>query len=348
MTALSPVIVGESTYDFASWSDGGGASHPYLVPDGPSTLTATYTLSGGVGGVSDQPDVCTGTGFSQVGATWQGRIGTPGDVDWFRFAISSSRTYRILLRNLPLDARLDLYRGCGSTRIATSDATGLHWEELLPRLSSGTYALKVTAHGGASDLGLYGLRVSPLSESAFVLASRTRTDAAGRLRIVGEVLNNTAYRRGPVRVTARLYNAAGHLLATRTVKADRSIAAARSRVPFRIVGSLPAGFHHVTFSVSAPRTSSLSLGPAIGGLSAVADGADWRVSGTVRNQYGYTVRYARALVTLYDANGLILDTTSVAPTDSTLSRGEIRPFVVVFSEPGLPPTATLVRGSGSR
>jgi hypothetical protein len=132
---------------------------------------------------------------------------------------------------------------------------------------------------------------------------------------------------------------------TRTVSVDRPVVAARTRVPFRIVGSLPAGLHHVTFSVSAPRTSGTPVNLSVGGVSAVADGADWRVSGLLTNRHTYRVRGARALVTIYDLNGLILDTASVAPTDATLSRGETRPFVVTFSEPGLPPADTRVRGS---
>ena len=42
-------------------------------------------------------------------------------------------------------------------------------------------------------------------------------------------------------ITAKLYNAAGHLLATRTGRTDMYVPQG-ARAPFRIVGSVPAGY----------------------------------------------------------------------------------------------------------
>ena len=67
----------------------------------------------------------------------------------------------------------------------------------------------------------------------------------GTLRLVGDLFNNSTRTAGSTKVTAKLYNASNVLLATRTTYADLSYLPVGSRAPFRIVGSLPAGFHHV-------------------------------------------------------------------------------------------------------
>ena len=53
VSASSPVVIGEKTYAFASWSDGQSISHPYTATPGPATLTATYQLID-----LDAPDSC--------------------------------------------------------------------------------------------------------------------------------------------------------------------------------------------------------------------------------------------------------------------------------------------------
>ena len=41
--ASSPMTAGGKTYEFASWSDGGAASHSFTAPDNPATYRVTYT-----------------------------------------------------------------------------------------------------------------------------------------------------------------------------------------------------------------------------------------------------------------------------------------------------------------
>ena len=47
LSAPSPQTLGGSTYEFASWSDGGAQSHDIVAPDAAATYTATYNGSGG-------------------------------------------------------------------------------------------------------------------------------------------------------------------------------------------------------------------------------------------------------------------------------------------------------------
>ena len=90
----------------------------------------------------------------------------------------------------------------------------------------------------------YAFMVWRLPKTVTMLSTKTWIEGS-TLRLVGEVYNNTADMRH-VTVTARLYNATGTLLATRTAATLVSKIESHGRSPYLIAGSLPAGYAKAT------------------------------------------------------------------------------------------------------
>ena len=153
-----------------------------------------------------------------------------------------------------------------------------------------------------------------------MLTYRARRSRDRTLRLVGEVYNNTWTKRGQVTVTARLYDVHGKLLATRSTKVLLPYLSTHTRAPFAIVGSLPAGYDHVAWSVSAPTTSSRAVSPSTTVLSVAPDAAGRLVvTGTVKNTRDYTVRSLAVAITAFDAARNA--STSSGPRSPTTSLG---------------------------
>jgi hypothetical protein len=150
---------------------------------------------------------------------------------------------------------------------------------------------------------------------------------------------------GPAIVTARLYDASGKLLGTRTARTLLSYIPPRGRVPFSIDGSLPAGFHHQSLSVTA-RPTSKALGTPTTQITKVAIDANGRhvVSGTARNPYTRTATTLRVAMTLYDARSGVLDVRQASVGATTLGRGASTTFSGTFLPAGLVPSRAYVRG----
>ena len=210
MQAADEAVIGEDRYAFDSWSDGGAPAHEAAIPAGAATLTASYRLAGSI----DTPDSCSASAAatSPTGKWVTGRFGKANDVDWYRFKLTSTSRVRIVLGELAVGARFELYGGC-STKITGVDAGGTTPEVLHRTLSAGTYAVKLIGKSQSSTQK-YAFMVWRLPKTVTMLSTKTWIEGS-TLRLVGEVYNNTADTRH-VTVTARLYNATGTLLATRT------------------------------------------------------------------------------------------------------------------------------------
>ena len=208
VSAPASVAVGEATYTFDAWSDGGARNHTVTIDPGSNALTASYASNGDV----DAPSTCAAAVPGATTGAWrQGEFQTDGDVDWYRFTNSSTRSVEITLGDLPVDASIKLYQGC-STLLSTSDNPGGHTEEIIKSLKAGSYAVKITNKGGASGEP-YALRIRRLGTGLSVRSATSHVDdGAGTLALVGEVWNEYASTRGPITVTAKLYDADGHLL----------------------------------------------------------------------------------------------------------------------------------------
>src|SRR4029079_12171100 len=176
--------VGETTYTFQSWSDGGAISHAAVVGASPMTLTGTFSCAS-----TDAPNSGASAPIRSVTSQWTtGRFGTSGDVDWFRFSVPKTAMYRFVLGNLPVDGVLALYSGC-STQIISVNHPGLQWEEVLATLKPGTYALRMSSVGGASSGTGYRWLVKPLSGPAALLVAAYAP--ASDIRLVGAVREPT-------------------------------------------------------------------------------------------------------------------------------------------------------------
>ena len=243
VTAPASVTMGEDVWTFSNWSDGGARNHAAKIVNATNHLTATYAKT-----ASDASNTCSSAStISPTGAWHTGRLSTDTDVDWYKFSMTSTGTVRIVLGNLPEDASLSLYSGC-SKLLITSDRGGTNTEEIFRTLAKGSYAVRVTTKGTAST-DLYSMNVRRLASGLALVSSSTRIDGSS-LIIVGEVYNGTSTTQGPSMITVKLYNAAGHLLATRTGRTDM-LRPARGPSAVPIVGSVPAGYAKAVVTVRA-------------------------------------------------------------------------------------------------
>jgi hypothetical protein len=323
VTISPPLIttIGGKRHRFSTWNDSTVRVRD-LVASGNTALTATY--------VPDAPDTCsTATAASSTGFWHRDHASGNGDVDWFKFNLTSGRRVVTTVGNLPVDARLDLYSSC-STRLAGVDLDGTRYEEITSVLGAGTYRVKVSVPGGArSDLS-YSMRFRPMASGMPVKSTRTLAGAGGggSVRIVGEVLNNTGSTRGRATVTATFKDAAGRSLAKLTTTAFALRLGDGSVTPFVITGSVPryASIGWSVSSTSPPATRSLSQV-----ILTTATNADGTVTerGTVKNIGTTTATNTMVVRTWYGKFGEILDRRYAYVSPSTLGPGRTGTFTVL-------------------
>ena len=344
VTAPASQVIGEGTWTFQSWSDGGARSHTVLVTEGAQHLTATYALTG----TTDASATCAGAGAAVTpSGQWQtGKFGTANDVDWYRFKLTSTTRMRLVLGALSVPANMSLYQGC-TKLLQTSDRSGLGSEEIIRTLPAGTYAIRLTGQGSPTTPA-HVLLMQKLGSGVRLLSSRAIVSGSS-LRLVGEVYNNTSRTMGRIVVTARLYDARGHLLATRSANTLLTYAPSHTRDPFSISGSLPAGYDHVTFTVSAPTTSRSFVDPSRPTTTSAPDaGGHWVVAGNLKNQLTYKVGTLALAVTLYDSRGRVLDVTRAKVGTTILSPGHSTAFTATIPSIGLVPDRVAIRGMMGR
>ena len=331
VTAPTTATFGEDVYTFHHWSDGGARNHSALVNTGATHLTATYTKTAG-----DASNTCSGAATVSSSGAWRtGRLSTATDVDWYKFSLTSTATVRILLGNLPEDASLSVYSGC-SKLLYTSDRAGASTEEIFKSLAKGSYAVKVTTKGVAST-DLYQLNIRKMASGLSLVTSSSRVDGSS-LIIVGEVFNGTSSTQGPSFITAKLYNAAGTLLATRTGRTDISVPKA-ARIPFRIVGSVPAGWAKTVVTVKSASTGNTLTTLTFSGVTATYDASRFRETGTVRSSVA--ISSYRVMMTTYNRLGTVVDVTRSVLGASTLGAGASTTFDAWSSYAGTIDKATL-------
>ncbi len=340
VSAPQTATLGEETWTFSSWSDGGARTHGVPVIQGATNLVADYTLTG----TTDRSDTCSGSPAAVAPANqWiSGTFAKTNDADWYRFTMSSAGRIRIVLGDLTTGGRLDLYSGC-STLLQSSDRAGNGAEEIIRSLSAGTYAVKLSGSGtGATPP--YVVRLRKLPASVHILSTKVRIEG-GTLRLIGELYNNTTRTVGSTKVTAKLYNASNVLLATRTAYADLSYLTVGARAPFRIVGALPAGYDHAVYTISATPTTRLIGAPKPTTTTNGQNGSgQYVVAGTVKNPYTKTVTTLWVAVTLYDTRSGVLDAARAQVGATTLGALRSTTFSTTLIPLGLTPNKVYVRG----
>ncbi len=301
LDAPRSATIGEGTYAFDRWSDGStSAQHTVPVTAGAKNLTATYKLRS----TSDAPNSCNAAKVERRAAAWRsGRLSSGSDIDWYRFTMASKGTVRLLLGDLPTAASLTLYQGC-STELAFQNRGGNATEEIVKLLSAGTYAVKVTSTGAGSS-SPYALQILRVPAGVSI-RSTTSHVIGGTFHVVGEVWNDGTTARGPITVTAKLLNANGVVLATRTGQTEVQ-APGRSLAPFRISGPVPAGFASVRTTVTSVAATKTVLPLTVSGTSSTYVGGRWRVKGTVTTPDA--VHTVRVVMVQYDDRGRVIDVT---------------------------------------
>jgi len=331
VTAPTTATFGEDVYTFSKWSDNGARNHAALVNTGATHLTATYTKTAG-----DASNTCSGASTVTPSGAWRtGRLSTNTDVDWYKFSLTSTATVRIVLGNLPEDASLSLYSGC-SKLLVTSDRASTSTEEIFKSLAKGSYAVKVTTKG-VSSTDLYSLNIRKMASGLSLVTGSARVDGSS-LIIVGEVYNGTSASQGPAMITAKLYDAAGHLLATRTGRTDISITKG-IRAPYRIVGSVPAGYAKTVVTVRGVTTSATLVNLSYAGVTQSYDSSRFRMQGTVKSSVA--VSSYRMMMTTYNTYGTVVDVTRSVLGASTLGAGASTTFDAWSSYAGTIDKATL-------
>ena len=221
--------------------------------------------------------------------------------------------------------------------ITGKDAGGTAPEVLHRNLSAGSYAVKVIGKSETSSQK-YAFMIWRLPSAVTIFSTKSWIEGS-TLRLVGEVYNNTADTRH-VTVTARLYNATGTLLATRTAATLISKIESHGRSPYLITGSLPAGYAKATLTVTSSVSTRAVTRPVVT-IASSGPNADghWEVRGTVRNSSSSSVDTLRVAVILYNKREGTLDAMRATTGVASLGPGATTTFVATSNQAGLTPVA---------
>lgn len=312
---------------FASWSDGGARSHDITAPAAAQTYQAVFNPA-------EAADTCATATAAPAGSWLNEKIDIPGDVDWFQYTVPTTGYALIILGGLDADLRLDLYSSC-THLVASSQHAGLVYEGIYMRLAAGTYRVKVSAIGGAVSTNPYSLRFRKLTERV-QLDSRSSWVAAGRVTIVGVVLNNTSTYKRLVTIRADLFNAANRRIGSVSTPVYATVMNPRTRAPFRMTFTPPAGYDHYALVTSGLTTSIHSLAGLVitPGARTIDGSGALHATGTLRNANAFSIRSATVAVTLFDNWRNVVNVLRVAPASTSLRAGATTTFAAVFADHG--------------
>jgi len=251
------------------------------------------------------------------------------------------RGWLICVGGLAFAASLSLFSGC-SKLLATSDRAGTNTEEIFKSLAKGSYAVKVTTKGVPSDTP-YALMIRPLATGLAFVSGSARVQN-GSLIVVGEVYNGTSASQAPAVITVKLYDAAGHLLTTRTGRTS-SYLPKGLRMPYAIVGSVPAGYARATVTIRGVSTKSILATQALSGITSSYDDSRFRAKGTVTSSVALTTY--RVMMTTYNSLGTVVDVTSAGRGLGTLGAHQSTWFDAWSSYAGIVDKAS-IRSVGVR
>lgn len=302
---------------------------------GAALLAAALVAPAPVAAGVDVPNTCATAQTIAPDGSWSvDAIGFAGDQDWYRFTLGSSRRVMITLGNLLVNGRLELYRSCGHL-LATSDRSGVQYEELYRALSAGTYRVRVSSAVGAFSLARYSVRVRSLREGVVVLSSSGWEQYPSKPRIVGEVLNNTAKSREDVKIRVRFYDDSNGLLATKYTWARRERIGPRLRSMFVHAYETIPGYDHYAVSVAkAPLASVEPLSGLIvhpGGTTPDGFGG-LTYDGTLENTTAHAVGIPRVMVTIYDGLGRVRNADFNDTAPDPMAAGSTNVYEVYFAD----------------
>jgi hypothetical protein len=128
------------------------------------TITATAASITGCASSLDNSTNGTAPGAATIpfNTNVTGLISPTGDVDFYRFVITTGGTATITLSTLPADYDVQLISSDGTTQLAISQAGGTSSETISRTYTPGTYFVRVYGYNGANNATTcYTLRVAP-------------------------------------------------------------------------------------------------------------------------------------------------------------------------------------------
>ena len=149
-------LAASSLYDWrvnATCSNGTGAfAAAQFTTTAVNTCPGTYDVS--TNGTS------SGAALIPFNTDIQGLINPAGDIDFYKFVISTGGTATVTLTTLPADYDLRIYASNGTTLLATSQNGGTTSESITRSYTPGTYFAKAYGYNSAFNLTIcYTLRV---------------------------------------------------------------------------------------------------------------------------------------------------------------------------------------------
>jgi hypothetical protein len=275
---------------------------------------------------ADRPNTpVSSTPNSSLNYSFTETLASNGDVDWFKFTTTSAtpRWARVQLYGLPADYRIHLYKSNGYSLVASSLRGGRADEEIYRSLPAGTYWVRVSLQAGtANPAKTYTLRFNTFAEGLRILSARSFSDSIGYMHVVGEVLNNTSYKREFIEVDMTMYNSSGQVIDTDFTYVMKDIMSPRTRAPFELIVDPPTGLARYTLRIQSDVTSSYPVGgmTLTGGVP-FTDSAGTHYPGSVRNNNSYTVKFVTVVFTRYDSYGRVRDVAWTFTNPSSISSG---------------------------
>ena len=298
-------------------------------------IAALMVPAAATAGSPDAADTCATATPIAVGAVWTLEpLATTGDRDWFTFTLPARTTAVVTLGNLQTDSTLQLQAACGAT-IATSNRSGLQYEELVQTLPAGTYHVRVAAVGPGVGTRPYGIRVRTFSAQVVILSSSGWEPTTDRPRIAGEVLNLTRVAREDVKIKVSFYDAADHLIMSQATYARRERFRPGQRSMFLWSDELVPGYDHYRLSVAAAPISSY---PPLTGLvvhpgGTTPDGfGGLTYFGTLQNTTTHLVGIPRVMVTIYDVWGQVWNAAFTDTAPDPMAAGATNDYEVYLAD----------------
>jgi hypothetical protein len=120
-----------------------------------------------------------------------------------------------------------------------------------------------------------------------------------------------------------------------------------SKAPFKLSASVQAGWSRCQLSVSWDTSSFITYGHdfTIINTNAYWSGGLYYVVGEVRNDTPYTWNFVKAVVTIYDTSGRVIDVASGYVTLTKLMPGQTASFSTLFYGPHLSTMANYTVGA---
>jgi len=175
---------------------------------------------------------------------------------------------------------------------------------------------------------------APDAASIQILSSRAWTDDIGYLHIVGDVKNTTTAWRRFVEIDARLYNANGRVLKSTFTFTLLDLVGPGKRAPFHLITERPAGYHHFRLSTTSSTTSLRPIGKLkiFRGVP-YTDSIGYRhYPGEVKNENGFPVEFTQVIITLFDANGRVLNVDFTFTDPHRIPAGAKRAYEAFFGD----------------